>query len=166
MTDADAQNTAFNRLGYGAYDHVLRNAMMEKVAQCPTPQKSLVNPRTNVGRKNGVKHQIHQAEGGTTGSFHVASVLPCNPRCGTAVSLVKGTHFRLPGRCVRNNFSRGFGYNLQFACGTIVGSCRDSFGKTRVWTRTAEHPSTWTISELKCGTVTTLKSFAHPLQFV
>ena len=71
MTDADALSID----GIGAYDHVLRSAMMEKVHSVPYLGGLLPFVRTTYVRPtsyvledgDGVKHQIHQAEGGEQG---------------------------------------------------------------------------------------------------
>ena len=113
---------------------MLRSAMMVKLHSVPGLRGLLPFVRTTYVRPpsyvwedgDGVKHQIHQAEGGEQGD----PLMPlCNPRCvgeRAVSSEAKGVCFRLSGRCIRSIFSRPFACSLQLAGRAVVGSCRCS----------------------------------------
>ena len=75
MTDADPDATILSIDGVGAYDHVLRSAMMNKLHDVPGLRALLPFVRSTYANTTrytwedaaGVRHQIHQAEGGEQG---------------------------------------------------------------------------------------------------
>ena len=75
MTDTDHEATVLSIDGIGAYDHVLRSAMVAKLHSVPGLSDLLPFVRATYSRPtkyvwedgDGVKHIIHQAEGGEQG---------------------------------------------------------------------------------------------------
>ena len=103
MTDADAQATALSIDGIGAYDHVLRSAIMEKLHSVPGLRGLLpfvrttyVRPTSYVWEDGDVKHQIHQAEGGEQGDPLMPLLFCLAERAES--SEARRVHFRLSGR--------------------------------------------------------------------
>ena len=75
MTDADPDATILSIDGIGAYDHVLRSAMMSKLLSVPGLRGLLPFVRSTYSHPTSywwqdavsVTHQVHQAEGGEQG---------------------------------------------------------------------------------------------------
>ena len=75
MTDADPNATILSIDGIGAYDHVLRSAMMSKLYSVPELRGLLPFVRSTYAHPKsyrwqdavGVTHQVHQVEGGEQG---------------------------------------------------------------------------------------------------
>ena len=152
MTDADAQATALSIDGIGAYDHVLRSAMMEKVHSVPGLRGLLPFVRTTYVKPtryvwedgDGVKHQIHQAEGGEQGD-------PLMPLlfCLAIHDALANVQSRLRPReyifaflddvyAVTSPGGSRAVYNLLAEQLWAVAGVRLHTGKIRVWNRAAE----------------------------
>ena len=74
-TDSDAAATVLSVDGIGAYDHVSRSAMLERLIRMPKARAILLFVRLSYGQpstyswwdQNGVKRAVSQAEGGEQG---------------------------------------------------------------------------------------------------
>ena len=129
-----------------------------------------VRPTTYVWEDgDGVKHQIHQAEGGEQGD----PLMPLLFRLAIHDALANVQSRLRPREYIFAFLNDVYGvtspgrsraiYNLLAEQLWAVAGIRLHTGKTRVWNRAAERlpPPTWTISGMMCGTLRASKSLAH-----
>ena len=154
-TDADARATALSVDGIGAYDHVLRSAMLGKLARLPKASEILPFVRLSYAQPSeyvweddeGTTHRVPQGEGGEQGD----PLMPLLFALAIHDALADVAELLRPGEDVcaflddvyvlcKPERTREIFDMLRHALRNTAG-IDFHLGKTRVWNRAGEVPS-------------------------